>query len=783
MLISLFKNYYKKYKIDIAVVLFLFSLATIFFSGILFNTKVLFPAPDIQGQYLSWRSFLVDQVIHHHRLPLWNPYEYGGTTFIGNPLSAIFYPLNVIFYIFDVGQAFKYLFFIDVFLIGVFTYLYAKLIIKSRGASIFSAITMMFNGVIVARINAGHISNVDTLIWFPLLLFFVELNIRKASVKISAVLGIVVALTILAGHIQFAVYSLFATAFYFFLRALYEYRENNKFVMKKQIYLVILAFVIGLSISSIQLLPVLEFGQFSNRSKITYEFASNFSIPIPQMLQLFLPRIFGQPQLNFAWGRGNFWEFTAYSGIIAYALVLITLFFKRNKIVNTLIILCLFSILFALGSYGPIYKLFYNFIPGFNHFRIPATMLFVFSFSIAILSGFGFQTLFSVLQNKQFAKIRKIILRINFLVIVSGLLICLNIQGVSNYLANIISHKFAINEGTFSNLLRVDLMVIVVMFVVISVIIFLRQQAMLAKAILITFAIFDLFFFGVPLLTTSNSYIRNDYKQMINRIDRNYRVIDLANITPIILQQKNIEQVRSYSPALSVDFRDYLWSTSEHLNLPYEPFIGIESIKNYNLLRLLNVKYILSQKRLVNENIRVLGYESGVYLFEISNPAPKAFTVPDAIIVDKSIILKSLTSKDFHLNKTLLLSDSYVLKRSEDSRSREVAYFDKSPNEITLSANSPTSEYLFLSEIWYPGWKAYVNGKETQILKTDYIFRSIHLEKGTNFIVLRFEPLAFMFGKYFFIVGITICFLILKNDIWRLTFHLHVRKWLRSLTK
>lgn len=727
----------------------------------MFNNTILYPAPDIAGQYLSWRSFLVDQIIHYHTIPFWNPYEYAGAPFIGNPLSAMFYPPNVIFFLMDVGRAFKYLFFINIFLIGLFTYLYAKLVIKSRVSSVFSSIIMMFNGVIVARINAGHVSNVDVLIWFPLLLYFIEQNIRKASQKFIASVGIVVGLTILAGHIQVAFYSLFAGFLYFLVRVALDYLENKKIkVIVLNFLYFIVGYCIGFCLASIQLLPVLEFGQYSARSVVSYEFATNFSIPALQSIEIFLPRLFGQPQLNFAWGRGSFAEFTSYSGIYAYILALVSFFYCKNKIVFTFGILLVFSFLFVLGDYGPLFHLFYYYVPGFNHFRIPATMLFLFSFSISILSGFGLSAIYKLIQKKK-AVLKNLHILVIFLIIIVGIFIeyiLVEPGFISFFVKEIISKKFEIQDvSTFSLLLKTDLLVVFFSLVIFLFTLHIKRLKKYFQIIMIVAIVADLFFFGIPILTSKNSYIDRNEERIIRKINTNFRVLDLANINPLILQKAKGEQVRSYSPALLSDFRDYLWSAGTHSNLPYEPYVSLNVITNYNILKLLNVGYIISNREIHNSNITKIDQGKNLFLYRIYDSYPKAFTMVHTERVVGKNALEIIKLDTFNPRQTLLLDSDYPSFDDNEYRSRNVLLEQKTPNKIIMVTTSPQKEYLFTSEIWYPGWKAYVNGKEQKILKADYIFRAIQLSKGDNHIEFIYDPFSFRFAKYLFLLGIIAC--------------------------
>ena len=75
----------------------------------------------------------------------------------------------------------------------------------------------------------------------------------------------------------------------------------------------------------------------------------------------------------------------------------------------------------------------------------------------------------------------------------------------------------------------------------------------------------------------------------------------------------------------------------------------------------------------------------------------------------------------------------------------------RKPDQIVLETDSKGSRYLFLSEIFYPGWKAYVNGKNTRILRGNYIFRVIEIPSGKHRIRVSFEPWSIKIG-----VGLTL---------------------------
>jgi uncharacterized membrane protein YfhO len=61
---------------------------------------------------------------------------------------------------------------------------------------------------------------------------------------------------------------------------------------------------------------------------------------------------------------------------------------------------------------------------------------------------------------------------------------------------------------------------------------------------------------------------------------------------------------------------------------------------------------------------------------------------------------------------------------------------------------------LFLSDTYYPGWKAYVDGKETKIYRADYTFRAIYVLGGSHKVEFIYSPLSFKMGVIGFAVGV-----------------------------
>ncbi len=74
--------------------------------------------------------------------------------------------------------------------------------------------------------------------------------------------------------------------------------------------------------------------------------------------------------------------------------------------------------------------------------------------------------------------------------------------------------------------------------------------------------------------------------------------------------------------------------------------------------------------------------------------------------------------------------------------------------QIETDSNKPS--YLVLSDIYFPGWQAYVDGKETKIFRANFLFRAVALSDGKHKVEFRYEPLPFRIGVGIFLAGLVV---------------------------
>jgi hypothetical protein len=136
----------------------------------------------------------------------------------------------------------------------------------------------------------------------------------------------------------------------------------------------------------------------------------------------------------------------------------------------------------------------------------------------------------------------------------------------------------------------------------------------------------------------------------------------------------------------------------------------------------------------------------------ITNPAP----FPRAAIVRKYIIIRNpdaiieeIKKDSFDPLETIILEEEPGPPTGDEGASAAedtVAITSYSLNSMTCEVAAAEDSFLLLSETYYPGWKATVDGQRAQLYRADYLLRAVRLTKGNHTVELRFVPRTFLPG-------------------------------------
>ncbi|RED57637.1 YfhO family protein [Cohnella lupini] len=379
-----FKNYFVH--MNSGLILIYFVLPIIFYYNLVVADGFWAPGDGVSS-YVPSRAIL-KEALSHFSLPTWSSYVNLGVPYYADVQNSIFYLPNILFYaVFPLKFAYNYMFLFHLSLAGTFVFLYLKQIGINRYAAFVGGIAFMFCGALNVRL--GHVTIYNAIIWLPLILFFYEKLIASQKKVYIVLMSLAFSMQIFAGFIQVSVYTSIAMLFYFLL-SIKRYPSIKNWIMDKVNFS---AIVIG--VTAIQTLPLLQLASISERTKISYEYFSSYSLPLKSLVTIIFPYIFGVHIPNTPYnvytysyfGEGNLTEFGFYSGIIpvTFAVIAAITLFKKNNIVRVWSLLGIFCLIFALGSSIPfINKVMFE-IPIINSFRVSARILFIVDFAIVVL--------------------------------------------------------------------------------------------------------------------------------------------------------------------------------------------------------------------------------------------------------------------------------------------------------------------------------------------------------------------------------------------------------------
>lgn len=187
-------------------------------------------------------------------------------------------------------------------------------------------------------------------------------------------------------------------------------------------------------------------------------------------------------------------------------------------------------------------------------------------------------------------------------------------------------------------------------------------------------------------------------------------------------------------------------------------FTSIDS----RLIDLLGMKYILSSASLADPKLKLLFKGKDYYVYENLEVLPRSFLVNNIkIALTKEEVFNLLSDDKFDPYKEVILEEHLkhpLISLSKDNSTARslVNIIDYQPNKVVISASSDKDSLLLLTDTYYPGWKAFIDEKQTKIYAADYIFRAIFFPQGTHTVEFVYNPFSFRLGLWISLVTLAV---------------------------
>ncbi|AQX08124.1 YfhO family protein [Elizabethkingia ursingii] len=671
-------------------------------------------------------------------------------------------------------------------------------------------------------IAAGHNGKVHTIAYFaPLVASILLVYIRRNYFWGFVATTLFMALQIMANHPQMTYYLFIALGFFFLselLRAILKTKDYKHFFISTAV--VGIAMVLGLGMNSQRMLSNAEYVKETVRGKqilkssggqkdvqgMDKESITMWSYGVTETLNLFIPRLMGgasqeegsdkmteklqqlvqenatsQEEVNNMmkgltgsltyWGDQPGTSGPAYQGAVVVFLAILGFFFAWPKYRWWILGASVLTIMLAWGSnFMPLTDFFIDYVPVYNKFRAPSSILVVVELLFPFIAIIGLYRFFT--DEKLTAEYKQKILTyttgsvvgITLILILFGKTILgfhtdLEGQYLPSYLLDyLVGERYSMFRTDAIKAILYVLITAGAMFMV-------MKQKLNQNIALIIIGVISLF----DLWTVNKRYLNNDNfadkmfarNPFITEASESYLAKSNGNsYIEGLLQQAPVNQaLESIAKADKSHYRVFntLLGPFNETNTSY----FVSSVGGYsaaklrryddlinkyfngggdpNILNMLNTKYVLvADKTGIQPKENPFANGPAWFVSEVKIAGTPNEEIDLISKVDNKKVAVVGKEDEKYLNGKTLQADPAA----------KIAVKTYQPNEIVYQTSSATPQLAVMSEIYYPhGWKFYIDGKETDYIKADYLLRAVHVPAGKHEIRMAFEPEVIQKGK------------------------------------
>jgi len=618
-------------------------------------------------------------------------------------------------------------------------------------AGLFAALVYMFGGSAAARMQ--HVPIVLAYGYFPFSLLTLDLALQTNSLRWGAFFGVVAG--IMAAH-QVQVSYLFSLVLLGYgLHTIASADSVRRFLASRWRTLAI-ATLAGCVVLAVPIYLTLQFLPLSTRPSVSYETAVADSLNPLAFLTLLGRNFFNNSNIFLYWGGGDITETYFYIGIVPIVLIAAYgipsgILFERKF--RYFLVVGVLAVLYAVGSFTPFYWLAYHFLPGVDLYRRPPDATFVMNTVLALAAGFVMDRLLSG------SRIR---IRLPYLIAELGVLAALS--GWAFHRASELGRL----RTVFKELWLPGALASIALTLLYSIVVSRSEQirfrlGLVCLVLLCTdLAVYNA---GSSLNTTSAASMTllahgpagNDpVANFVSRgLDADYRGGGpfRAEITgagpawadsPMML---GIQSTQGYNP-IRVKLYQQAAGAQESGGVA-RPFTALMPSYNSPLFNLLGVKYVVSSKSLADLSPQGalpefnLAFDAeGIKVWENPGVLPR-------IITATKISLEPDLPRAIEHGKMPLLDYRTTVVLQHVPNTWDPCHGEFSANlisyrnmQVTVAVQAERDAILVLTDLYYPYWHVYVDGRQRELLQANYMFRGVHIKAGEQKVEFRFEPFS-----------------------------------------
>lgn len=694
-------------------------LILIFFWRLFFPTLSLFMIPDFgESDVLHLNlpfKHILSTSLKNKEWPLWTPYLASGFPLLAEGQIGTFYLPNLLFFRFlplvwgyNLNLVLSYL------LASLGTYLFARKLGFSLIASFFAGFIFTFSGFLAVHLN--HFNLVQAASLLPLIFWSALALWEKPKFKYSILAAFFISQQIFTGHFYIVFITCIGLVLFLLGKILFEKRDN----LRKNLVFICLSFVIAFLFSAIQLLPTIELWQLSARqSGLDFDTVTQYPYPINNLITFIKPYAFGNPAngsyppFNSDWGI--FWENTAYVGLLPLLLVCISIFFLKNQIVKTFLVILFVSLLLVLGKNSPLYFIFT--FPPFNFFRVPSKFLLLVTFSLAILAAYVFNQILTFIRRSKTSSFTQM-------------------QAIAFICVSMFFFSLMIDEYRFS---------------------YNYPPATPAKWWMDKPEIIDLF--TPQAAKISSPLAPYSWNQVFGKSgwqDFQPFIFFRNSLYPNYNAQFGVASSDINTGGLIPRRISLFTSLTKNLDAEEPNKEATMSATALNALSIAGVTHLISPYRINHKGLLFKSKFTApdslkiepFFIYQNNNALPRSYLVFRSEKLDTLEDFYKQLADDNFLNEQKALVEDDDLKINQQGKTiQKVAITSEKSERITFSGTSDSDAILVLTDTYYPGWTAYIDDLPTKIYNVNFTQRGIFFPKGNHDIKFIFHSVSFELGK------------------------------------
>jgi hypothetical protein len=678
----------------------------------------------------SWLHFWINSLWHGH-VPLWDAYAFCGRPFAGEMLPSAFYPLHLLFLLVPFNRnglvsprLYHEYFVLTHLLCAYFTFAVIRELRLSRFAAFAGACSFSFSGMLVGLV---WLPFVEACIWLPAILLFLLRALRaertQKAILEASLSGLCLGLSILTGGLHFSIMQgiVVVTAIIYYgvsMPAPPALSRRSHWFRLAIILAMILAVAAGAG--AVQLLPSYEYG------RLTMRFIDGGALPATQKIPYYRlhpgmwPQSIVSPLLptGFDTNIGGGEKWSMYIGVLPFFLAITAMWKCWSKLwVRYLTGLAVLAFVYSLGEFSPLHGLLYALIPYLWVVRVASRFVYLGLFALAILAAFGADRLLdSVNQHTSWNPARPVL---KWVAIACAA--ALFVPGIFGQLS----------LNSWISLSLILILASCGFFGYLTA----HPAGPWVRFLLAVFIVFDLSAFN---------WGQANIDQPSKPAAQLDQMISLRGVATFLKARRELSRVRvAVSPEPNIGDAYGVQSVFGGGGTMLTDYSRLLS----NHEDLLNVRHFVRPASVADP--RVPEYSDRIWkVYEDPKAYPRAWVVHEAVTeTSHDAVFRRIDDPAINLHKVAVIEAPLPQSlESAPTTVEPVRFRSYEADRILLDVNAESAGLLILSELYYPGWRATVNGRATEIYKVDGALRGILVPQGESRIAVAYAPFSFYAG-------------------------------------